>query len=94
MPNYIERTVVCLAAGGEIVGPSRARIGIVFPGPPTNRYTLSTRAIPTIDVGLTLYPALAPLSIRIETYGDGVKQAWFAISAVADQTIVIGEIIE
>lgn len=92
MPTYTERAVTCPLLGGEIVPAALHRLALIFPGPLTNRYTITTRPAPVIDVGITIYPAAAALTIQQDWHGDAAQRAWFGISAVADQTIVIGEV--
>lgn len=94
MPRFQETKVVVLAAGGQILGPAEKRVGLIFPSPPTNRYTLTTIPTPVLDVGFNQYPATQPWDLSAIHVGQMVQKAWFGISAVADQTIVIGEIYE
>ena len=94
MPRFQETRVTVLAAGGQILPAAEKRVGIIWPSPPTNRYTITTIPTPVIDVGFNQYPATQPWDLTALLYGQITSKAWFGISAVADQVIVIGEIYE
>lgn len=86
--------VLALLATGQILGPSPKRVGLIFSAPPTNRLTISFGSLAVLDQGITLYPGQNPLQLWVKDFGRGLRQPIFAASAVADQTIVVTEILE
>jgi len=94
MPQYTESTVTIPTAGAQILSAAPKRKAIIFPAPPTNRYTLSAQGVPVLDVGINVYPAGERLILTEADHGQAVQKGWFAASAVAGQIIVIGEVYE
>jgi hypothetical protein len=94
MPTSSENVVTIQTTDSPLVAPSPRRRGLLFIPPLTNRYTVSTNPVATLDQGITLYPGQVPVLLAGEDYGDLAQRAWHGISAVAAQAVTFYEIFE
>ena len=81
----IVRTAALTTAMTQILGPSEARVAILFTPPITagQSYTLTTDGSAVVNNGLNLTPSAGILLLTEETFGDAVKKAWYAAACCA-----------
>lgn len=79
----IVRTATLSTTMTQILGPSEARVALLFTPPITagQSYTLTTDGSALVNNGLNLTPSAGILLLTEETFGDAVKKAWYAASS-------------
>lgn len=81
----VVRSVALTTSLVQIIGPSQARVALVFSPPVTTgqSYTVTTAPSATLGAGLNLTASSGPLVLTEELFGDAVKKPWFAIANIA-----------
>lgn len=67
------------------------RTALTFFPPVTNRVTVTFGREAALDVGLTLYPGMAPVTFTFDQHGDAVRGEWRAITVAAAQDVTVLE---
>lgn len=74
---------------GLAIGESLTRMALVFPGPLAGNVTYSLQNPAVSGQGLVLNASSGPFSLDIQTHGDLVRRAWYAVADAGTPTVQI-----